>query len=234
MMPLPLVLASNNPGKLAELRSLFEGLPIELQGQGTLGIPEAEEPHATFVENALAKARQAAAASGCAAMADDSGLCVEALGGAPGVASAHFAALGGEPTETARGMVAAANGPETVAASPRERLRLRQDAANNALLLQRLAGCEDRRAAFVSTLVALRHADDPQPLIAFGRWRCEILHEPRGRGGFGYDPIVLVPELGRSVAELATEEKNRFSHRALAAREMRALMRAHWFPQAGP
>ncbi len=207
---LRLVLASNNAKKLAELRVLLAALPIELVAQGALGIPEAQEPHASFVENALAKARHAAAASGGAAIADDSGLCVDALDGAPGVASAHYAAAAALP------------------ATDREAQRALQDAANNRLLLERLAGRRERRARFVSTLVALRRADDPQPLIAFGRWPGEILEAPRGAGGFGYDPLVFIPALGRSVAELGADEKNALSHRALAAREMLALMRAHW------
>lgn len=204
-----LVLASNNAKKLAELRTLFAALPIELAPQGELGIPEAGEPHATFVENALAKARQAAALSGGAAIADDSGLCVEALGGAPGVASAVYADV-------------------TLPSRDREAQRAWQDAANNRRLLERLAGQADRRAAFVCTLVALRHAQDPQPLIAFGRWPGTILESPQGAGGFGYDPLMFIPALGRSVAELGPDEKNAFSHRARAAREMLALMRAHW------
>lgn len=214
-----LVLASNNAKKLAELRGLFAALPIELVAQGELGIVEAEEPHHTFVENALAKARHAARASGMAAIADDSGLCVEALGGAPGVASAHFARL------------ADAGGVD----EPREALRRRQDAANNALLLQRLDGVAERRARFVSTLVALRTADDPEPLIAFGRWEAEVLRAPRGTGGFGYDPLVFIPALGASVAELDAATKNASSHRALAAAQMLDLMRASWLllPLAG-
>lgn len=204
-----LVLASNNAKKLAELRTLLAPLPIELVSQATLDIAEAEEPHASFVENALAKARHAARAAGGAAIADDSGLCVDALGGAPGVASAHYA------------QAVAAQGD-------REARRAAQDAANNALLLARMAGAASRRARFVSTLVALRHADDPEPLIAFGRWEGEVLDTPRGAGGFGYDPLVFIPALGRSVAELEAPEKNAHSHRALAAREMLALLRAHW------
>ncbi len=210
--PLRLVLASNNPGKLAELQALFGGLALTLQAQGELGIAEAEEPHVSFVENALAKARHASAGSGLAAIADDSGLCVAALGGAPGVESAHFAAL--DAQEGAGG--------------PRETRRARQDAANNRQLIEQLASCDDRRASFVCALVAVRHAGDPQPLIAFGRWGGEILHAPRGGGGFGYDPLVFIPALGRSVAELSPGEKNALSHRALAAREMRALIQAHW------
>jgi XTP/dITP diphosphohydrolase len=207
-----LVLASNNAKKLAELRELFAALPIELVAQGELGLAEAEEPHHTFVENALAKARHAARASGMAAIADDSGLCVDALGGAPGVASAHFATL-----------VDAAGIDED-----REALRRRQDAANNALLLQRLHAAGDRRARFVSTLVALRTADDPEPLIAFGRWEAEVLRAPRGSHGFGYDPLVFIPALGASVAELDAATKNAASHRALAAAQMLGLMRDAW------
>ncbi len=204
-----LVLASNNAKKLAELQALFAGLPIDLVSQGTLGVAEAEEPHHTFVENALAKARHAAQASGLAAIADDSGLCVAALGGAPGVQSAHFA-----------GAVAHS--------ADREAQRRAQDAANNALLLARMAGVGDRRARFVSTLVALRHAEDPEPLIAFGRWETTLLAAPRGEGGFGYDPLVWIDALAASVAELSAAQKNAVSHRALAAAQMRALMRDAW------
>jgi XTP/dITP diphosphohydrolase len=203
------VLASNNAKKLAELQRLFVALPIELVTQGSLGIAEAEEPHHTFVENALAKARHAAAACGGAAIADDSGLCVDALSGAPGVVSAHYASIELQTVD-------------------REALRAAQDTANNALLLERLQGQADRRASFVCTLVALRHADDPQPLIAFGRWQGEILDAPRGEAGFGYDPLMFIPALGRSVAQMQADEKSRCSHRALAARDMLALMRAHW------
>jgi XTP/dITP diphosphohydrolase len=205
-----LVLASNNAKKLTELRALLGALPLELVAQGALGIAEAEEPHATFVENALAKARHAARAAGGAAIADDSGLCVDALAGAPGVASAVYAPLALPPGE-------------------REARRAAQDAANNRLLLERMDAVDDRRCAFVSTLVALRHADDPEPLIAFGRWNGEILRAPRGDGGFGYDPLVFVPTLGRSVAELDAATKNAHSHRALAAAELLARLRTSWF-----
>ncbi|HEY5324373.1 MAG TPA: RdgB/HAM1 family non-canonical purine NTP pyrophosphatase [Caldimonas sp.] len=204
-----LVLASNNPGKLAELQGLFAGLAVELVTQGALGIGEAEEPHASFVENALAKARHAARAAAGAAIADDSGLVVDALDGAPGVASAHFAPLAGRFAD-------------------RETERRAQDAANNALLLERLQGRTDRRARFVSTLVALRHAADPEPLIATGRWPAEIALAPRGSAGFGYDPLVFIPALGKTVAELDAAAKNAVSHRALAARQMRMLMRDAW------
>jgi XTP/dITP diphosphohydrolase len=205
-----LVLASNNAKKLAELGSLFAGLPLQLVTQGSLGIAEAEEPHLSFVENALAKARHAAQAAGGPAIADDSGLCVDALGGAPGVISAHFAPL------------------EFPAGLPREEQRARQDAANNALLLQRLQGQAERRARFVCTLVALRHAQDPEPLIAFGRWEGRLLEQPAGEGGFGYDPLLFIPALGRAVAQLDAAVKNAHSHRALAARQMAALMREAW------
>jgi XTP/dITP diphosphohydrolase len=204
-----LVLASNNAKKLTELQTLFAGLPIELIAQGSLGIAEAEEPHHSFVENALAKARHAARASGLAAIADDSGLCVAALGGAPGVQSAVYA------------------GPVAPQAD-RETQRRAQDAANNALLLERVQGIADRRARFVSSLVALRHADDPEPLIAFGRWDATLLTAPRGEGGFGYDPLVWIDALGASVAQLSAAQKNAASHRALAAAQMRALMRQAW------
>jgi XTP/dITP diphosphohydrolase len=207
--PLPLVLASNNAGKLAELQVLFAPLALQLVAQPSLGLAEAEEPHATFVENALAKARHAAQASGQAALADDSGLCVDALRGAPGVVSAHYAAV--EP-----------------AAGAREVRRRLQDAANNRLLLQRLEGAADRRASFICTLVALRAADDPQPLIATGCWQGEVLSAPRGTGGFGYDPLMFIPALGATVAELPRELKNAHSHRALACRQMLQLMREHW------
>jgi XTP/dITP diphosphohydrolase len=204
-----LVLASNNAKKLIELQRLFAGLPVELVAQGALQIAEADEPHGTFVENALAKARHAAQQARGAAIADDSGLCVDALGGEPGVVSAHYATIVREDDD-------------------REHHRARQDAANNALLLQRMNGVADRRARFVSTLVALRHAHDPEPLIAFGRWELELLHAPRGHGGFGYDPLVRVPTHDCSVAELDDALKNEISHRALAARAMRTLMREVW------
>jgi len=207
-----LVLASNNAKKLGELQTLFAPLGLELVTQGSLGIPEADEPHATFVENALAKARHAAHLGGAAAIADDSGLCVDALGGEPGVHSARFASqFGDQPI-----------GPD------REAVRVVQDAANNKLLLERLEGVEDRRARFVSALVAVRAADDPEPLIAFGRWNGVILNVQRGDGGFGYDPLMFIPVLNQAVAELGPEVKNQHSHRALAAQQMLALMREVW------
>ena len=204
-----LVLASNNAKKLAELQRLLHDLPLNLVNQGELGIAEADEPHHTFVENALAKARHAARACGGAAMADDSGLCVAALAGAPGVVSAHAAGL--VPNQ-----------------GDREQTRRVQDAANNAWLLAQLAGQVDRRAHFVSTLVALRHADDPEPLVAFGRWEGEILTEPRGEGGFGYDPLMFIPALGATVAELPAAVKNRHSHRARAAEHLRTQLLTAW------
>jgi XTP/dITP diphosphohydrolase len=188
---------------------LLAPLGITVVPQAALGIAEADEPHETFLENALAKARHAAGACGGAAIADDSGLCVDVLGGAPGVVSAHYAAI-------------------DLPAADREAQRRAQDAANNRLLLQRLQGASDRRARFVSTLVALRSAEDPEPLVAVGRWEGEILTAPRGEGGFGYDPLVFIAALGRTVAELDPETKNSHSHRAAAARQMLALMRDAW------
>ena len=181
-----LVLASNNAKKIKELNALLAPLGIEVIPQGQLGIPEAEEPHPTFVENALAKARHAAQHSGLPALADDSGLCVRALGGAPGVISARYA---GEP---------------------------KSDARNNEKLLADLAGQNDRRAHFVSVLVLCRSADDPQPIIAEGEWHGEILASPRGAEGFGYDPLFFVPGEQQTAAELAAETKNRLSHRGQA------------------
>lgn len=183
-----LVLASNNAKKSAELSQLLAPLGIQLRTQGEFNVPEAEEPHCTFVENALVKARHAARLTGRAALADDSGLCVAALGGAPGVLSARFA---GEP---------------------------RSDARNNARLLEVLEQVEDRRALFYCALVLVRHAEDPRPLIACGAWRGEILRAPRGDTGFGYDPLFFLPELEQSAAELGTELKNTLSHRANAMR----------------
>jgi XTP/dITP diphosphohydrolase len=203
------VLASNNAKKLSELQQLLEGLPIDLVSQGALGVSEADEPHLTFVENALAKARHAARTTGLPAIADDSGLCVDALHGAPGVLSAVFA-------------------PQPPAHTDREAQRRAQDAANNALLLARMQGIAERGCRFVSTLVALRHAGDPQPLIALGRWPARLLDAPRGEGGFGYDPLVWIDALGVSVAELSADVKNRHSHRALAAAQLRELIEQSW------
>ena len=207
-----LVLASNNAKKLAELQALFDGLGVELVRQGELGVTEAEEPHITFIENALAKARHAAAATGLPAIADDSGLCVDALGGMPGVISANYATV-------------VASAGETLA---REAVRQTQDEANNALLLEKLRDVEDRRANFACTLVAVRSADDPSPLVAVGRWNGEILREREGQGGFGYDPLMFIPAFAATVASLAKDVKNAHSHRAIAAAQMRVLMQQAW------
>ena len=185
-----LVLASNNAKKLKELGELLDPLGIQLIPQGQLNIPEAEEPFLTFVENALAKARHASRLSGLPALADDSGLCVRALGGAPGVLSARYA---GEP---------------------------KSDARNNKQLLAALADHTDRAAHFVSVLVLVRHADDPQPIIAEGNWHGEILTEARGHDGFGYDPLFWVPASGKSAAEMPAQEKNACSHRAIAMQKL--------------
>ena len=206
-----LILASHNAKKLAELRSLLAGLPIDIVSQSALGIAEADEPHHSFVENALAKARHAALASGGAAIADDSGLCVAALRGAPGVISAHYA-----------GELAA------LAGEARETRRRRQDAANNAALLAQLQGQSDRRAHFISTLVAVRHVDDPEPLVAVGRWPGVLLEAPRGEQGFGYDPLMFIAELDATVAELDAQAKNQHSHRARAATALRAMLADAW------
>jgi XTP/dITP diphosphohydrolase len=212
-----LVLASNNAKKLAELQALFDGVGVELVRQGELGVTEAEEPHITFIENALAKARHASAATGLPAIADDSGLCVDALGGMPGVISANYAAI------VAR--TGAALARETVV---REVIRQTQDEANNALLLEKLRDVDDRRASFACTLVAIRSADDPSPLVAVGRWNGEILREREGQGGFGYDPLMFIPAFGATVASLARDVKNAHSHRAIAAAQMRTLMQQAW------
>lgn len=195
-----LVLASNNPGKLREFAALFAPFAIEVLPQSAFAIPEAEEPHDTFLENALAKARHAANLSGLPALADDSGLVVPALGGAPGVHSAYYAGREGE--------------------------RAARDARNNAKLLAELAAQTDRRAHYVCVLVLLRSATDPQPLVAEGEWHGEILTAPRGSGGFGYDPLFLVPGTGRSAAELPAAEKNARSHRAQAFARLAERLRA--------
>lgn len=186
-----LVIASNNPGKLREFQAMLAPLGIEVLTQAQLGIDEAEEPHCTFVENALAKARHVSRASGLPALADDSGICVDALGGAPGVLSARYA--GDSP---------------------------KSDARNNEKLLQDMQGVADRRAHYYCVLVLVRHANDPQPLIAEGEWHGEIAHEQRGEGGFGYDPMFWLPELGKMSAELTRDEKAQISHRALALKAL--------------
>lgn len=208
-----IVLASNNAKKLGELQSLFQHLPIELVTQSSLGVAEAEEPHRSFVENALAKARHAAAASRLPALADDSGLCVQVLGGLPGVDSAHIAPV---------------RWPANIDALSREERRRLQDAANNRWLLEQLRPGMSRRAHFVCVLVALRHAQDPEPLIATGHWRGVVLEQPEGDGGFGYDPLIRMDDTTVSVASLDAAAKNRWSHRARAARAMAALMSDAW------
>ena len=196
-----LVLASNNAGKLAELQQLFAPLGVTLVRQSELGVGEADEPFRTFVENALAKARHASAATGLPAIADDAGLCVDAFGGLPGVDTAHYATQFGLP---------------------------KGDVQNVQALLEQMREVDQRRAALVSTLVALRSADDPEPLIAVGRAVGEITRAPIGDNGFGFDPVMFLPELGRTFAQLSPEEKNARSHRGQAARAMLALMRERW------
>jgi XTP/dITP diphosphohydrolase len=196
-----LVLASNNAGKLAELQQLFAELAVTLVPQSALGVGEAEEPFRTFVENALAKARHASAATGLPAIADDAGLCVDAFGGLPGVDTAFYATQFGY----AKG-----------------------DANNVKALLEQLDGVVNRRAALVSTLVALRSHDDPEPLIAVGRVVGEIAPAPVGDNGFGFDPVMFLPAFGKTFAQLPPEVKNANSHRGRAAQAMLALMRERW------
>jgi XTP/dITP diphosphohydrolase len=196
-----LVLASNNPGKLREFRQMLAPFAMEIVPQAELGIAEAEEPHGTFVENALAKARHASSGCGLPAFADDSGICVSALDGAPGVYSARYASdtpLGGREV---------------------------QDAANNRKLLAALEGKADRRAHYYCVIVLVRHARDPEPLIAEGRWQGEVIATPRGTGGFGYDPYFLLPALGRTAAELMPDEKNAISHRGLAMQKLVEMLK---------
>jgi len=190
-------------------------------------VTEAAEAHITFIENALAKARHAAAATGGAAIADDSGLCVDALGGAPGVSSAHYADE--LPAEAgAGGGRGGDGGGGGGGGSAREARRRLQDAANNTCLLEALQGVADRRAYFVCTLVAVKHAGDPQPLVAVGRWPGEILTAPRGNAGFGYDPLMFISDEGRTVAEMDAALKNSISHRAIATAQLRSLLHEVW------
>jgi XTP/dITP diphosphohydrolase len=196
-----LVLASNNAGKLAELQAMFAPLGLELVRQSDLGIGEAEEPFRTFVENALTKARHASRASGLPALADDAGLCVNAFDGLPGVDTAYYATQFGYD---------------------------KGDANNVKALLEQMEHIDDRRAALVSTLVAVRSPDDPEPLIAVGRAAGEITRAPRGSHGFGFDPVMYIPAFGQTFAELPVEVKNANSHRGQAARQMAALMRERW------
>jgi XTP/dITP diphosphohydrolase len=196
-----LVLASNNPGKLAELQAMFAGLDVQLVRQGELGVPEAEEPFRTFVENALAKARNAARHTGLPAVADDAGLCVDAFGGLPGVDTAFYATQFGYP---------------------------KGDEHNVKALLEQMRDVTHRRAALVSTLVAVRTPEDPEPLIAVGRAVGEIARSPVGSGGFGFDPVMFIPALHQTFAELPPELKNAHSHRGQAARHMVQLIRERW------
>ena len=199
-----IVLASNNPGKLDELRSMLVPLGLELLSQAELSIPEADEPFRTFVENALAKARHASSLSGLPALADDAGLCVDAFGGLPGVDTAFYATQFGYP---------------------------KSDANNVKALLEQMAHLtepEQRRAALVSTLVAVRSMDDPEPLIASGRVSGQIALQPVGDNGFGFDPIMFVPEFGKTFAQLPVSVKNANSHRGKAMRQMMTLLRERW------
>ena len=196
-----IVLASNNQGKLAELQAMLAPLGVQLVRQAELGISEAEEPFRTFVENALTKARHASRISGLPALADDAGLCIDAFGGLPGVDTAFYAMQFGY----AKG-----------------------DDNNVKALLEQMASVENRRAALVSTLVAVRSADDPEPLIATGRVVGEITREPLGSNGFGFDPVMFIPEFGQTFAQLPVEVKNANSHRGRATRQMMDLMRERW------
>jgi XTP/dITP diphosphohydrolase len=196
-----IVLASNNAGKLVELQALFAPLNVTLVRQSELNIPEADEPFKTFVENALAKARHAAQISGLPALADDAGLCVDAFGGQPGVDTAYYATRFGYP---------------------------KGDDHNVTALLEQMQDITQRRAAMVSNLVAVRSADDPEPLIAVGRVVGEITRERRGTNGFGFDPVMWLPEFGKTFAELPVAVKNANSHRGRAAQAMLALMRERW------
>ena len=200
-MVLKIVLASGNRGKLAELQAMLAPLGVELVRQADLGIGEAEEPHRTFVENALAKARHAARESGLPALADDAGLCVEAFDGLPGVDTAFYATQFGYE---------------------------KGDDNNVKALLEQMRGISDRRAAMVSTLVAVRTPEDPEPLIAVGRVAGEIAPEPVGTNGFGFDPVMFIPEFGKTFAQLPIEVKNANSHRGKAARQMLELIRERW------
>ena len=192
-----LVIASNNPGKLREIERILQPLGLEVVPQSTLNIAEAEEPYCTFIENCLAKARHAAEHSGLPALADDSGICVDALQGAPGVYSARFA---GEP---------------------------KSDARNNEKLIALLRQETNRKAHYYCVMVLVRHPHDPQPIIAEGAWHGEIIDTPRGSGGFGYDPYFLVPGLGKTGAELPLDIKNGISHRGLALAELVAKLKSN-------
>ncbi|MDO8436785.1 MAG: RdgB/HAM1 family non-canonical purine NTP pyrophosphatase [Nitrosomonadaceae bacterium] len=190
-----LVIASNNPGKLREIGHLLEPLGIEVLPQSAFNIAEADEPHCTFVENALAKARHASKCSGLPALADDSGICADALHGEPGIHSARYA---GEP---------------------------KSDERNNQKLVEALTNQSNRSAHYYCVIVLVRHAGDPQPIIADGAWHGEIIAQPRGSGGFGYDPYFYLPQLGKTSAELPLEQKNRISHRGQALARLVEMIR---------
>jgi XTP/dITP diphosphohydrolase len=196
--PRRLVLASDNPGKLVELQALLQPLQVQVLSQGAFGVAAAEEPHTTFLENALVKARHAAQATGLPALADDSGICCAALDGAPGVRSARFAGDGAS------------------------------DAQNNAELIARLARATDRSAHYVCVLVAVRSAQDPEPIVAEGRWHGHIVTQPRGVNGFGYDPYFWLDQLGATAAELPPQQKNALSHRGQAMRQLRSVLAERW------
>ena len=196
-----IVLASNNQGKLAELQALFGELGVELLPQAALGVPEAEEPYHTFLENALTKARHASRHSGLPAIADDAGLCVDAFGGQPGVQTAYYATQFGYA---------------------------KSDDNNVKALLEQMQDVDQRRAAMVSTLVAVRSPDDPEPLVAVGRVVGEIAREPLGDEGFGFDPVMFIPALGKTLAQVTPEHKNQLSHRGQSSRKMLELLRESW------
>ena len=204
MTPKKIVLASNNAGKVKEFNLLLEPLGLEVIPQGLLGIPSCEEPFPSFVENAITKARHASKLSGLPALADDSGICVDALDGLPGVLSARF--------------------------SLSDQKKDPSDEDNNQLLIKKLTGISNRSAHFTCTLVFLRSAIDPEPLIASGKWYGDIIDTPRGSAGFGYDPHFFVPSLNKSAAELSAEEKNAVSHRGLAMRELITQLPHHLKP----
>ncbi|PXW91309.1 XTP/dITP diphosphohydrolase [Nitrosomonas sp. Nm84] len=194
-----LVIASNNQGKLREINALLAPLSIEVVPQSDFNAGEIDEPHSTFVENALAKARHASRCSGLPALADDSGICVSALNGAPGVSSARYA---GEP---------------------------RSDQRNNLKLIEALKNKPDRHAYYYCVIVLVRSADDPQPIIVDGSWHGEIIEHPQGSGGFGYDPYFFVPEFGKTAAELSAEQKNSISHRGKALAQLSAILQSGKF-----
>ena len=197
-----IVLASNNKGKLAELQSMLEPLGVELIPQGNLFTGEADEPYNTFVENALTKARFASEKTGLPAIADDAGMCVEAFGGLPGVQTAYYCTQFGYE---------------------------KSDANNVRALIEQMDKIDNRRATMVSTLVAIRSPQDPEPLIAVGRVRGEILREPKGTNGFGFDPIMFIPELGHTFAQLPPVVKNSYSHRGRATQQLLDMLRENWF-----